>query len=312
MKKRSKSKKQLEREHQLRREEKTREFTEQFYVREKRWKELGLELSWRPFSSLEEFLKKELDKWEGEQLKIPTGKFRDTKKIVSTYQQKFLDCTRQLCPEVIEELQEFVPLFERLMGEQKDKYLNIFVPYKMEIFELDSLLDNKIYLIIKDNFLRFRPNQHLNYRYDYKWGEHSLLLHFLYFLFEQKESTDKTDEILQETIQLLQNNLIIDRDYIKLPDAFDESILQKYVIHESGRIIKELLSNDELEYFRESARQKLTKFLQDISPTPDLCIVDFIELKIGLLRWAERHNLHKDWLLRYVYCSPLIKLIESE
>ena len=312
MKKIRKSKKQLERERELVREEKKKEITELYYVRKKRWEELGLDLSCGPFRSLEEFVKKELDKWEDEQLKIPTGKYLDTKKVTSIYQQKFVEYIRQLCPQVIEELREFVPHFERLFGEKKEKYLDIFSRFKMEIYDLDNSLDSKInYFIIKHNFLRFRPNKYHDYRYDYVWGEHRLLLHFLYFLFVRTEDTEKTNEIIQDMSKLLQNNLI--------SDEIDKSALQNYLINGSSIIIKEFFSYDEHKHFREEAKQKITTFLQDISPTPEDNIADFIELQIGLLKWAERHNLHKDWLLRYAYFflsqfsnNPDVKVDEIE
>lgn len=317
MKRIVKSQKQLSRE--LEREKKRKEFEVQYYNQQKFWQELGSDWG-LPVDSLEEFVERKLDEWEQQQLKIPMGKYRDEEKVRSTYQKKFIEYTRQLCPQVIEELREFVPYFDKLFDEQKDKYIDVFDRYKDEIFDLDSSLDNKInYSIIKDSFLRFRPNKHENWRFDFHWGEYRLLFHFLYFLFVPDESNEKRNAILQDTIKLLQDSLVIEREPLNLPDDFDESILQNYVISQSNKVIEDFFLNDEHKYFHEESKQKITKFLQDISPTPETNIADFIKLQIELLKWAERHNLQKDWLLRYAYFflfqfsnNPNIKLEEIE
>ena len=301
MKRKTKSKKQLDRERELERNKKKAEFEKQYKKEKKEWEESGL-ASWHQFDSLKTFLEKKLNEWESSQLKVPTGRYQDEERIVSNYQQKFIYYVGQLCPNVIEELREFLPYLERLMGEQKDKYIDIFDTHKMEFFDLETLLDSKInYSIIKDNFLKFRPDKYQNYRYDYQWGEYRLLLLFLYCMFVREESSDKCDEALREIVQLLQNNLVIESDCINLPEDLDESILQNYISNQSRKIIEEILSKDEYKFFREDAETKVTKFLQGISPTPETSVADFIKLQLELLKWAERHNLQKDWLLRYAY-----------
>ncbi len=319
MKRKAKSKKQRELEREFEREGKKKEFQELYNAEKGFWKENGLD-SWYEFDSLEEFVAKKLDEWERLQLQIPSGKYQDEKRIVSNYQQKFAEYVKQLCPEIFEELRELVPYFDKLFGEQKDKYIDIFSNYKDEIYDLDCAFQDKInYSIIKGGFLKFRPNHHQNWRFDYSWGEYRILFHFLYFLFVPRENVEKSREMSAETIQLLQDNLVIERDRLNLPTDFDELTLKNYVINQSLEIVKEFFINDESKYFREEAEQSLSKFLRDISPTPEASIADFIKLQVELLKWTERHNLRKDWLLRYAYFflfqfsnNPNIKLSEIE
>lgn len=319
MTRRIKSKKQLDREREIEREEKKKEFEALYYVQRKVWKESGLDM-WYEFDSLEEFVAKKMDGWESRQLKIPSGKYQDEERIISNYQQKFAEYVKQLCPEIFDELREFVPYFDNILGEQKDKYLDIFSSYKNEIFDLDCILQNKInYSVIKDSFLKFRPNYQQNWRFDYQWGEYRILLHFFYLFFVGGESIEKSSEISAITFQLLQDNLMIERDQLNLPDDFDELILKNYVISQSIKIIQEIFFSSEQKIFREEAKQKLIKFLEHTSPTPETSIADFVKLQVELLKWAEKHNLKKDWILRYAYFflfqfsnDPNIKLSEIE
>jgi hypothetical protein len=317
MKGRAKSKKQRDQERELLREEKKGEFETLYEERKKFFKEINW---FRPNDSLQEFVNKELDKWEQQQLKIPTGKYRDEKKDVSIYQQKFVEYTRQLCPQIIEELREFVPYFDRLFGEQKDKYIDIFGRYKDEIFDLDSSLDNEInYFLIKEYFLRFRPNSYREWNYDYTWGKYRILFHFLYFLFLPGETTEKRNRTAHETIQLLQNNLVFERNGLNLPDDFDKLIIQNYISKQSSEIFLAILSGDKQECFRKQSKQRIINFLKDISPIPETNFADFIKLQFEVTEWVERHNLQKDWLLRYAYFflfqfsnNPDVELSEIE
>jgi hypothetical protein len=124
VKRKIKSKKQVDREREIEREEKKKEFENQYYNDKKEWEDLGLDSS-RNFDSSKEVVKRQLDEWECQRLKTPSGKYRDTYKIVSTYQQKFVEYVCQCCPHIIEELREFTPYFDELFGEQKNKYIDM-------------------------------------------------------------------------------------------------------------------------------------------------------------------------------------------
>lgn len=302
MKKSGKSKRQIDQEYEIERDKKTKEFEAEYY-RQKEFLARDEIFNWSPLPTLEQFVEEKLKAWDDEQLKIPSGKYQDKKKTASTYQQKFVEYVRQLCPQVFEELREFTPYFERLFGEQKDKYIYIFDNGKGEsLFDLKSLLDSKInYFLIEDNFLQLNQNDNENWRIDYHWGEYRLLLHFLYFLFVPRESADEKDEVMQDTFQLLQKNLVNKRVVTEPLDDADKSALRDYAVHLSGKIIREILANEEYKFQLAEVKKKINEFLQGISPTPDTNIFDFIKLQIELLKWAERNNLEKDWLLRYAY-----------
>lgn len=320
MKKSSKSKRQIAKEYQLERGKKKKEFEAKYY-RQTEFLTQDEIFNWSSLPTLEQFVEEKLNEWDYEQLKIPSGKYQDKKKIASTYQQKFVEYMRELCPQVIEELREFTPYFERLFGEQKDKYIYIFDNGKGEIlFDLKSSLDSKInFFLIKDNFLQLGQNDNQNWRIDYHWGEYRLLLHFLYFLFLPRESTDKKDEVMQDTFQLLQKNLVNKRGIAERSNETDESIFRDDVIRLTGEILKEILVSEEHKFHLEEVKRKIIEFLQGISPTPSTSIFDFIKLQIELLKWAERHNLEKDWLLRYAHFflfqfsnNPNTKLVDLE
>lgn len=290
--------------------------------------------AWR-YNTLEEFVEKKLEEGKSQQIEIPTGKYRDEKRIVSTYQQKFVEYIRQLSPQVIEELREFVPYFDALLGGQKANYINIFARYKSEIFDLDYSFDGKINnSILKDTFLKYRPEKYKSfrpnknkpfkpgeyktYRDDYKWGEHRLMLQFLYLKCVPADE-EKRREVRQGMLVLLRDNLAIPYDPLESPKEIDKSLLQKFIIIQSGKILEELLLNEEHNFFCEEAKPKIIKFLEGISPTPETSIEAFVELQIKLLKWAERHNLQKDWLLKYAYLfiwqfsnNPKLKITNIE
>ncbi len=292
--------KKRQRELELKREEKRKEFEKQYHEKKERWEKYGLD-SLYELDFLESFIGKKLDEWDSQQLKVPTGKYQDRKKILSTHQQKFVEYIQQLCPSVIEELRAFVPLFDKLFGENKDKYIDIFNRDKGEIFALDYSFNQTVnYSILRTKFLEFRPDRRKNFSYDYHWGEYRILFHFLYVLLVSSLTSEKKTKIALSTIEMLRSNLVIHRDYSGFPkdiDVDDASLLYSATLI----ICEEILINDEHKYFREDAKQKLTKFLQDISPTPETSIEAFIELQVELLNWAEAHKLKKDWLLRYAY-----------
>lgn len=102
-----------------------------YITRKKDWKESGVD-SWYEFDSFEEFVEKKLNKWDEQQLKIPTGKYQDRQKVISNYQQKFVEYIRQLCPKVIKELREFVPYFDSLLGRKKKNTLIFLTDIRMK------------------------------------------------------------------------------------------------------------------------------------------------------------------------------------
>lgn len=255
-----------------------------------------------PIPEKEGWIGRNREEWERQQPLIISGKYNDKAKIKAFYKQKFVEYIRQLCPEVIEELRAFVPLFDELFGEDKDKYLSLFDRYKVDFFDLNNSLDTTI-----DSFipyyplLKFRPYKYdYKFRFDYRWGEYRVLLYFLYWLFSPADRQDD-DEILQDALELLRENLVFQRDYPGFPAQFDESTLQNFKQNESERILKEFFINQKDSYFASDAKRRLPEILKEILTDGEPNVAAFITLQIKLLKWAKAHNLEKDWLLKYAY-----------
>jgi hypothetical protein len=298
MKRSEKSAKQLNQARDLEREKKKKEFENEYYEVKKIYEARGFNLR-HEFETLDEYLERKLYEWERQQPKIVTGKYQDRLKIVAAYQQKFVEFTRQLCPEVIEELRAFVPYFDNLFGENKDRYNFIFDSHSLDIIYLNNSLDTYINSLKSNSILAFRPENYKNLRNDYKWGNFRLLFQFLYFLVIPKDEFEN-NSIRQDTIEILQNNLVVKRYSSEIPKDIDESILQNYIVQESQRIIQEFDANRE-NYFVSGAKQNIGRFLKEISNDGEPKIEAFIALQFKLLMWADRHGLKKDWLLRYAY-----------
>ena len=54
-------------------------------------------------------------------------------------------------------------------------------------------------------------------------------------------------------------------------------------------------------YFASGGKRRINRFLEEFSSGDDDVLGTFVDLQISLLDWASRHNLEKDWLLRYAY-----------
>lgn len=264
------------------------------------WKKDG----WEQYFSIpekEDWMRRKLKESESQQPLIISGKYQDREKIVSEYHQKFVEFIRQLSPNIIEELKTFVPLFDKLFGESKENYISLFNWYKVNIIQLNQSLDTVINSFIPHyQILQFRPFENRSFRHDYKWGENRVLLYFLYWLFKPTDD-EKEKEILQDVLKLLQKNLILQRSNPNFPTQYDEAILQQFTENESERIFKEFIKNREDSYFTYDAKRRLPEMLKDMKIDAEPNIEAFILLQIELLKWAETHNLEKDWLLKYAY-----------
>lgn len=178
-----KSAKQLLREQQAAREVRQAEVDAEYELMAKNWRDAGLEHT-SPVPEKDEWIGRKQEEWERQQPLIITGKYNDKEKIDANYKQNFVEYIRRLCPEVIEELRAFVPFFDELFGENKDKYLALFDWYKINLFDLNQSLDDYINSFNPYfPFFEFRPYNNGKFRYDYKWGENRVLLNFLYWIF---------------------------------------------------------------------------------------------------------------------------------
>lgn len=109
------------------------------------------------------------------------------------------------------------------------------------------------------------------------------------------------DEILQDTLELLLENLVFHRNFPKFPTQFDEVKLQNFRQNESERILKEFIINQKDSYFASTVNLRLPEILKKILTDDEPNVEAFIALNIKLLKWAKTHNLEKDWLLKYAY-----------
>lgn len=296
----------LERERQL--AEKRKEFEAEYYDTKKLWEKIGFDKEF-PLEPLEKHIESKSKEWLENQLKIPSGIYQDLNKICSEYQQKFMEYTCKLCPAMIEELRQFTSLFDELFGEKREKYSEIFNFYRQEIFDLNYSLGNEInYSIIDNRFLEFDPFRDNNFDYSFRWGEYRLLFNLLVCKLVSPDDSEKKKELYDEMLILVQEDLKF-REGLSL-EGIDEGDLQNYIHKIALDIIEGLFFSDNYEYFFEQADRSLSEYLKHlfkenkqsyIEDEPEPNVEAFIKLQCELLNWTVRHNIGKDWVLRYAY-----------
>jgi len=285
-------------------EEKKRELEDQYPLEKEKWEKpsnlaeqlLGVELP--PFLSKDEFVTKGLEEWERNQSKTVSGKYQDQVKTNSIYQKKFVEFTRDLCPKVIEELKEFVPDFDKVFGQEKERYAWVIDAQSNELNNLNETLSLYLNNITNSNcILQFETKSYKTFKGHYEWGKFHLLFQFLYLLVvEQVES----DEVRQKTAEKLKEYLSFRENRFFSEDQTKEDSQKKYILKVSSNIIEDFLTNYKSS-FLSNAGQNLSVFLENVTNGKKIDLAAFITLQLGLLDWAERHRLKKDWLLRYGY-----------
>jgi len=248
---------------------------------------------------LEEFTQKKLIEWEGQQPLIVTGKYKDYSKVASTYQQKFVEHIRQLAPGVFEELVPLVPEFERLFGDKKDIYHNIFNSYSLNLLDAYfSFRDSINNSIIKDPHLTYYPNVGNDFDHSFSWGEHKTLL---YVLHAKAIGATADDEIGGLITGLVKENLVIELLNLKIPDNFDRSVLIDFIDRIANKVTIALCDQREKRHFEYIVERRFEPFMKELNISPEEGIPSFLKLQTSLLHWAQRNSLTKDWLLRYAY-----------
>ncbi|MEZ5427298.1 MAG: hypothetical protein R2747_13595 [Pyrinomonadaceae bacterium] len=192
----------------------------------------------------EKWINDHLQKFDDEQLKIPTGKYKDVDHVFALYQQHFMEHVRQLCPEIIEELKQFTPQFDFLIGKSNGNYLQVFDELQGE------LLDDYFEL----------ENEPFGDDYSFYWGK---LQNLLISLDENGVNEDLVNEdLLDESL-----SFFLDRQKINI----------------------------------EETKQKIIKAFQETATDKGMIVKNFTYLQLGLLNWAKKHFLEKDWIIEYTY-----------
>jgi len=252
------------------------------------------------------FIDRGLEKWDEEQPVIVTGRFQDNIKVLSTFQQRFMDCVRTCFPHVIEELKEFVSYFDRFFGENRKAYVGIFDWNGIDLWSLNEELETFIYIGTR-KFLEsrkiFTPLIYLsssrieNLRNDFRLGQYRLLFEFLDLSIQCENVHKKSDIDVYTALELLRKDIEFpgaqapspNNDHELIPDEVGKFLVQKYV------------NSKAYPYFVDKAKRSLKQSFQNLSPDAELDIDSFIKLHLGILRWAEKYNLEKDWILKYAY-----------
>lgn len=299
--KKQKTPKQLKAEQEAARKEKIIEIDAEYASLVNDWTKEKLEEVFS-FPSEEEWKRRKIEEWDSQQPLIISGKYQDRGKIIAERQQKFVEFIRLLCPEVIEELKNFTPLFDKVFGENKNNYVTLFNWRKMDIYHINNSLNTYINGYIPDfPLLEFRPYTNFSkFRYDYKWGENRVLFYFLYWIFEQSNSP-RQEEILLETLQLLSANITPQINNPNFPKLDNEDALKHLIQNASLKVFEEFTKDGENSYFVSGAKQYLNETFKKMLPDVEPSIKEFILLQIELMKWAETHNIEKDWLLKYAY-----------
>lgn len=299
---RKKTKKHRELERAKAREEKRAELVEEY----KELQKLVAEFKWLQRLPDEEiWVNRKLEEWDRQQLKDASGKYQDELKISSEYQQHFAKYMQECCPKVFEELRVLTTYFERLFGEDRDKFHFVFDRFKNEfLFDLQTDLDKAITSCVfkKYDFLRFRTriDDYKTFRFDFYWGEYRPVLLFSRLLFATDRTTEQWRGDYEAACKYVEENLSI-YGVENLPDDFDRSLIPPFISAQAQSAVLQLIEAGQKNYFAYTARAKFEKFLEEVSNGDESQMEYFIQLQIELIDWAKEHNLEKDWLLRYGY-----------
>ena len=289
-----KSKKELKRDAELELQEKREQFTEEHRKLVQDAKDLAWPLSFVP--NLEEYVSRKLDEVEQRRVRIPTGKYQDPQKLQAEYQQKFFLYIQELCPEVIDELRELLPNFIHVFGEDSGKYNEIFHSHKMELFDLDYSLENSInHLLAGLRGIRFNEDKSNTYRYDYPWGEYSLVLNIMFLLLVGDATETQRERSIAGIVAMLGDRLAIDWDVVGVEENAREQFQKDFAF----RVLEWLLASGECVELGREGTAKITKFLEGITPADPQMVISFLRLIIPILEWAQKNRIEKTWVLRY-------------
>jgi hypothetical protein len=105
-------------------------------LKDKSWEEVFelMEAGTIPIKTKEQWLKEELDKWEENQIEVPSYKVQDPQAQLVKFQQRFVDEAKNVKPEAFEKLRAFAPSFQYLFTKETGK------DFTMQLYELRETL----------------------------------------------------------------------------------------------------------------------------------------------------------------------------
>ncbi|MCW5961034.1 MAG: hypothetical protein KIS76_12800 [Pyrinomonadaceae bacterium] len=202
----------------------------------------------------EKWTNKKLEEFDTAQLKIPQGMYKDNEVLANRYQEQFMRCIQELCPEVLNELRALSTSFQGLFN-NPDESEYAKKSYLSCLRSIDFKLVQPFFSF--QNVLNREPR----YRSDFLWGNYLPLIALLNAWQLVAKGDDKSN--------------IIDDDV----KAFIKDL--SYICESVARHVKDV--------FQKTAGDE-ARILQN-----------FIELQGGLVNWAIKHHLCKDWIIEYGY-----------
>lgn len=211
----------------------------------------------------EEFVSRELEKWENESF-IPSGLYQEPDEPKLLHQQKFVEAIKNASPYILEELRPLTENFIDLFGviASDDEFLQ-----KLNI--IFSL--NKSPYQALDNFPFTRTTSTIYQRFS--WKRYKVPLLWTKYIFDREKSNNKDSVPIPNDVQVWLDELYEPKD------IWMEKAL------ESAKTIKEEILN----------------ILQESTLNKDLIWENFLNLQCGLYEWMERNHLERDFLLENAY-----------
>ena len=306
---RKKSVKKLLEEREIAREIRKKELEAEYDEQENIARNHGVE-SLRLFQKLKPtkkwYIDRGLEKWDEEEPVIVMGRFQNNIKALSTFQQRFIDCVRTCFPSVIEDLKEFVPYFDRFFGENRNVYDCIFDWNGIELWSANEGLETGISTEIR-KFLETRkiftpliylsPYRVENLEDDFRLGQYRLLFEFLDLSIQRENVLNKSDIDADTAFESLRKKIEFSNAQALPPNNDHELFLD-----EVGKVLlQKYIDSPVFPDFVGEAKRSLQQSFQSVSPDAELDIDTFIKLHLGILKWAEKYDLEKDWILKYAY-----------
>ena len=261
------------------------------------------EIGWSFPEAEDSFISRGLARWERSQPKFLSGRYQDQDKIRAEYQMHFLRYLQECCPEILEDLRPLNQYFHTIFNANRERFNILYDGIKIEfLYDLQSSIETAI-----NHFLPFYPHLRFEspitrfrtFKYDFRWGENLGTLLFLRLFLVPFESDEHRSKAISDAITYVENRIVLDVQRDLLGSDVTEEMVSIFISGQARNVVRSVMEDAEEAYFARSGRSHLIQFLREFSRDDDEVVAAFIELQIGLLAWATKHNLEKDWMLRY-------------